>query len=147
MHIWYWYYILWIEMHFDTNMMQLGIRDDAILMRYIFDWIYSWSISKAAITRPNHMGVLKLNPSVPCLSLGREGARLSSNAAHRDGTSHLWYILHGCGNNKVKKHSTYEVIAEARVRWKYILLSSSFLMFLSSESILRDCFRMANQTF
>ena len=43
-------------------------------------------------------GFVKPNPSVQCLSLGREGARLSSNAACRDGMSHLRYICHDCGN-------------------------------------------------
>ena len=48
---------------------------------------------------------VKPNPSVQCLSLGREGVRLSSNAAHKDGISHLRYICHGCGNNKVENDS------------------------------------------
>ena len=48
---------------------------------------------------------VKPNPSVQCFLLGREGVRLSSNGARRDGNSHLRYICHGCGNNKVENDS------------------------------------------
>ena len=90
---------------------------------------------------------VKSNPSVQCLSLGREGVCLYSNGARRDGISHLRYICHGCGNNKVENEHPCEVIAEAGMRWKYILLTSQSLMFLCSESLKIDCFRMVNQTF
>ena len=52
---------------------------------------------KPCFVEPNH--------SVQCLSLGREGVRLLSNGASRDGISHLRYICHGCVNNKVENDS------------------------------------------
>ena len=48
---------------------------------------------------------VKPNPSVQCLSLRREGVRVSSNGARRDGIFLLRCICHGYGDNKVENDS------------------------------------------
>ena len=48
---------------------------------------------------------VKPNPSVQCLSLEREGVRVSSNGARRDGIFYLTSICHGYGNNKFENDS------------------------------------------
>ena len=49
----------------------------------------------------NDLNLLKPNQSVLYLSLRREGARLTSNAACVQGQD-APYICHGCGNNEAR---------------------------------------------
>ena len=74
-------------------------------------------------------GFVKPKPSVQCLSWGREGVRLSSNTARRDGMFHLGTYAAAVVIITFKMTANpYEVIAEAGMQWKYILLPSQSSM-------------------